>query len=227
MLFLAVTLGFFVENQREHFVEHQREKKYIRSMIEDLKADTASFKRVTDINAAACKKIDTLISLLKGKDRLASAKKIYFLSRFIPFEDPSLACQNKTFEQMKSSGSLRLISNEEAISEIGNYYQNNKYIESGPTPMQFQNRRDLLTSYDLLFDAGLFHRIIQSMGSAPTDIPESEFVLLSKDSLVINSICMRFHIMYSTKKVVVIDGLDILKRAAALIAFLQKEYDLK
>ena len=27
MLFLAVTLGFFVENQREHYIEGQREKK--------------------------------------------------------------------------------------------------------------------------------------------------------------------------------------------------------
>ena len=26
MLFLAVTLGFFVENQREHYIEHKREK---------------------------------------------------------------------------------------------------------------------------------------------------------------------------------------------------------
>ena len=39
MLFLAVTLGFFVENQREHFVEHRREKDYIRSYIKDLNED--------------------------------------------------------------------------------------------------------------------------------------------------------------------------------------------
>ena len=38
MLFLAITLGFFVENQREHMVEHQRELQYMRSMIEDLKS---------------------------------------------------------------------------------------------------------------------------------------------------------------------------------------------
>ena len=39
MLFLAVTLGFFVENQREHYVENKREKKYIQSFYEDLTAD--------------------------------------------------------------------------------------------------------------------------------------------------------------------------------------------
>ena len=40
MLFLAVTLGFFVENQREHFIEHKREKKLIADMLEDLRRDS-------------------------------------------------------------------------------------------------------------------------------------------------------------------------------------------
>ena len=43
MLFLAVFCGFLAENQREHLVEHQREKQYMRSMMEDLMLDTAEF----------------------------------------------------------------------------------------------------------------------------------------------------------------------------------------
>ena len=46
MLFLAVTLGFFVENKREHYVEHQREKQYMVSMLEDLKKDTAQINSI-------------------------------------------------------------------------------------------------------------------------------------------------------------------------------------
>ena len=41
MLFLAVTAGFLVENQREHYIEHKREKQFISTMVEDLKSDTA------------------------------------------------------------------------------------------------------------------------------------------------------------------------------------------
>ncbi len=37
MLFLAVTLGFFVENQREHYIENQRAKQYAGFMIADIK----------------------------------------------------------------------------------------------------------------------------------------------------------------------------------------------
>ena len=39
MLFLAVFCGFLAENQREHYVEHQREKQYVITMLEDLKAN--------------------------------------------------------------------------------------------------------------------------------------------------------------------------------------------
>src|SRR6188472_2374622 len=41
MLFLAVFCGFLAENQREHIVEHQREKKFIETLYDDLKKDTA------------------------------------------------------------------------------------------------------------------------------------------------------------------------------------------
>ena len=40
MLFLAVTLGFFVENQREHYVEKKRAKQFAQAMVKDLERDT-------------------------------------------------------------------------------------------------------------------------------------------------------------------------------------------
>jgi hypothetical protein len=42
MLFLAVTAGFFVENQREHWTEHQRETRYVKNLLQDLSRDTTA-----------------------------------------------------------------------------------------------------------------------------------------------------------------------------------------
>src|SRR3982751_5614401 len=42
MLFLAVFLGFLVENFREHRVEKERGEEYVRSFREDLCKDTAA-----------------------------------------------------------------------------------------------------------------------------------------------------------------------------------------
>src|SRR4029079_18493251 len=68
MLFLAVTLGFLVENQREHFVEHKREIQYIRSYVEDLHTDI----KVLDSMIGRCKDrnqmVDSLTYLLDQPD---------------------------------------------------------------------------------------------------------------------------------------------------------------
>src|SRR6266550_7945945 len=48
MLFLAVTLGFFVENQREHMVEKRKEKQIISALYADLKKDTDNLNDIID-----------------------------------------------------------------------------------------------------------------------------------------------------------------------------------
>ncbi len=227
MLFLAVTLGFFVENTREHMVERQREKKYIRAMVQDLKEDTAAFRLSVEINQKGCDEIDSFFSLINGENRNASAREIYALARFIPFDDAFLVCQNKTFEQLKSSGGLRLIHHQSTLDSISNYYQISRYIESGPTPMQYQNRRDLFQHYDQLFDAGLFHEIFKLGPAGVASIPGERFTLLSNDPAIINAVCTRFHIMFSTKKVVISNAKRFIISATALIRLLQRDYHLK
>jgi len=227
MLFLAVFCGFLAENLREHQIEKKREKEYILSMIEDLKEDTASFNLLIKINSRTNEKIDTLIALLKGDERNTSVKKIYYLARTIPLSDMDLVFQNKTFEQLKGSGGFRLIQNQLAQNKIGTYYQNNKYIETGFVPMQFQNRRDVFTAMDELFDAAIMQEIMRSPRVMTTKIPDSQFKLLSDDPKVINRFCTRYHIMYSTKRVTIIEAEYLFKEATSLIKYLQKEYHLK
>ena len=227
MLFLAVTLGFLVENQREHMVEHKREKEYIKSMVEDLKTDTASFSNTIKENILSCSLIDTLIPLLNGNKRKQRSADIYYLARFIPFQDPFLICQNKTYEQLKNSGGLRLIRSQDILNAISSYYQSAKLIETqGPTQMQYQNRRDLIDSYDLLFNAAVFHQMIHSASSRLLDRPSGNPSLLNDDPAIINKVCLRFHIMYSTKKVVIGWGKTIIDQATSLMQLLQKMYHL-
>ena len=227
MLFLAVTLGFLVENQREHYIEHKRGVEYIRTMIEDLKEDTGSFKKLIQLNLVANEKIDTLIALMKGKERNNFVKKIYYMARTIPLLDEDPVLQNKTFEQLKGSGGLRLVRNTQTQNKIGTYYQNDKFIETSFAPMQFQNRRDLFNSYDELFDAAIMQEIMRSPREFPTSIPDSQFKLLSDDPKVINRFCTRYHVMYSTKRVTSNWAKNLINEATELIKYLQEEYRLK
>src|SRR5436189_3869539 len=61
MLFLAVTAGFFVENQREHMVEHRREKEFMASLVKDLESDTAQISRIRLYRLDRLRNIDSII----------------------------------------------------------------------------------------------------------------------------------------------------------------------
>ncbi len=106
MLFLAVSSGFFMENQREHFVEHRRAEEFAHSLYEDIKKDTAALRVVLEFSHEKSTRMDSAITLLKNYpspfDTNSFYQNIVPLMRVSTFER-----SGATFEQIKSSGSLR------------------------------------------------------------------------------------------------------------------------
>ena len=122
MLFLAVTLGFFVENQREHYIEHQREKQYIRSLIADLKVDNQALDTHIDNITRQLSMMDSMIVLLNNPDLIVkNSGQLYYLGRVSP-RFGTLSINNRTFEQLKNSGNFRLIRNLNTSDKIMAYY---------------------------------------------------------------------------------------------------------
>src|SRR5688500_16785193 len=78
MLFLAVSAGFLVENQREHYVENKREKVFIKSFVEDLKQDTAKIASNTQLRNSKILVIDSLIKVLNGPDPNRDGPSVYY-----------------------------------------------------------------------------------------------------------------------------------------------------
>src|SRR5262245_21535516 len=103
MLFLAVTLGFFVENMREHILDRKKENQYILSLARDLKDDTARLRLLQNRLTTANRMTDTLIRLLKSNERNLESCKIYNLARKIPFSYGAIEPKDETFQQLKSS----------------------------------------------------------------------------------------------------------------------------
>ena len=66
MIFLAVTPGFFAESFCEHLTGRVKEKEFMRRMVEDLKADTATINyRLKDFTGIF-KNVDPLLTCLKS-----------------------------------------------------------------------------------------------------------------------------------------------------------------
>jgi hypothetical protein len=225
MLFLAVTLGFLVENQREHYVEGKREKEYIRSMVEDLKTDMKYF--AAELNERKQNRImtDSLIYLLSQKSRTEpEQQRIYYLARYCIAHLALPQIHDRTYEQMKSSGNLRLIHEKNIADSISDYYFNTKEIQVNIN--QTQDR--ILAVIELegkVFDGIVFQQILDKdnfIFNQPVGNPK----LITDDKTIINELIVRLHYLISISAFTELYFKGMNTQAIQLISFLQKEYNL-
>jgi hypothetical protein len=120
MLFLAVFCGFLAENQREHYVEHQREKQYIRSLISDIATDTANINKMNGWFKLIQKNCDSVLIDLEGNNKYYSRNKSRHFRRVVNGY-PDYIYTDRTMQQLKNAGGLRLIRNLSAADSIIGY----------------------------------------------------------------------------------------------------------
>ena len=106
MLFLAVTLGFLVENQREHYIERLRVKEFARSLATDLARDTANMTYIIGRIKIQIKNADSLAAYLK-KRKVNEVRNIDLFTLTVIDRYPAYRWSRSTLEQIKNSGSLR------------------------------------------------------------------------------------------------------------------------
>ena len=122
MLFLAVFLGFLAENYREHIVETRREEGYIRSMIEDLKADTAKIGNVIVASEQTIRGYDSLLNLLFHPPYSdSSIRLMYYLNRRYLGQLNAVTFTKRTSNELKNAGGMRLIRNKKASDRLVEY----------------------------------------------------------------------------------------------------------
>ena len=158
MLFLAVTAGFFVENQREHYIENQREKIYMASFVEDLKLDTAQLNSLIELRKERIRVLDTLFQLL-NTDAYISEGSIVFRLYSMPYWDIlSFYPNDRTMQQLKNAGGLRLIRNQKVSNKIMSYdvlVRNRKEYE----PLQVDMANQINQDIEKLLNPALLYQI--------------------------------------------------------------------
>jgi hypothetical protein len=82
MIFLAVTMGFFAENLREHFADKTKEHEFIVSLKEDLVSDTTQFNFLLPVSDTFYEKLDSLYFLLQaaGKGEPYEIHRLYYMN---------------------------------------------------------------------------------------------------------------------------------------------------
>jgi hypothetical protein len=228
MLFLAVFCGFLAENQREHMIEHQREKKYAQTLYEDLKIDTTLLNAAIKERKFVIPKIDTFRSLVHTKaiDEIPAGTWAYF-GRF-GTRHTLVSLQDATLQQLLSSGGLRLFINKNVTEGIAQFDQ---ALRDMKETFIFQDLMygDLVKARNAIFDAWYLDEIMELTVS--TEIVESfkkkSFPLVSnkkEDFINYASLCQlrSFNLKYVLARIETVS-----KRAERLLALLKEEYHLE
>jgi hypothetical protein len=120
MLFLAVFCGFLAEIQVEHYVEHQREKKYIYTLLEDLQRDLYDFDNDLPDWQEAIQMVDTLRAELEKPSQLMDHALIYRLSNNLTYNN-TFFYHDRTISQLKNGGNFRLIRKKDIADTLIEY----------------------------------------------------------------------------------------------------------
>ena len=127
MLFLAVFCGFMAEYQLEHQIEKERAEKYLQSMLLDVRTNIINLDSLLAEDHRYLRDYDTLTNwLLQDSatiDRGAFARKMgaVWVRNFL--------VRKETYEQMKSSGSLRYVGNIEFLKKMMDYERITNFAE--------------------------------------------------------------------------------------------------
>ncbi len=227
MIFLAVTMGFFAENIREDISDSTHANEYVKSMISDLKNDVSMYKTNDSINNAYCDMIDTIFTLLKSN---SNRGEIYYLARKLTMlgsMGPSINA--KTYLQMTSTGTFRLIKNRFVADSIAIYYQFIKLFDDW-SELHRARINNLIFLNDKLFNADVFFSIYKAIGSdndSLQKILQSNPAFMTNDVHEINAITMQYQYYYGFLKLMNNRTSVALKQAQALISLLEKEYHIK
>ena len=109
MLFLAVFLGFVAENLREHFVEKEREKQYMVSLVSDLQNDTTNLNAGFPLKEQRLNAIDSVFLFFKtNPDAKVIPGSVYREIRRANW-DRHYRRNSTTIDQLKNAGGLRLV----------------------------------------------------------------------------------------------------------------------
>jgi hypothetical protein len=221
MLFLAVFLGSVAENIREHHVDKEKEKVYIQNVLDDLKADTAIYNHFTENNQVLFALIDSLIRVIKSPRLKERVPELAYTARMILPSYKALYITDRTYEQMKSSGDLRLISHKSVASDISSYYYSvidlKKYNDAA-----FTWGSDYGKEMGKIFDAELLLKIVKENKQEPAGSAD----LLTEDRVTLNELATSAQYLYGA--FLLAEKICNKRNTAArdLIGLIKKEYGL-
>ena len=225
MLFLAVFCGFLAEYKLEHTIEHNREKQFITTMVEDLKSDTAQLMETISYKKSRENMCDSLIAYLSDSDYKKNINDIYYYARNLT-RPQYFSPNDRTMQQLKNSGALRLIRKLSVSDSIMFYDQQLSYLLTLNEDERNirDNFRELVGA---VFDGKILYSQIDTADFANYSRPSGNLSLVMQDAVSINKVISSCQYLKTVVRGVRVRQERIRNMAVRLLSFLQKEYRLE
>ena len=231
MLFLAVTLGFFVENQREHIVERQRATQYAKALVRDLEKDTVEIRDVMRENKIILACFDSARSIIHQRINNYMAPGAFYYYSNVVASAPSVSWNDATIIQITQSGNLRYFTNSELVNKISYYYSQINYgkllnaNDRGVRDKSMEIRSRVLNNYEY---ARFSTYSTDDWLRLPETLMKKLFPVQTNDANLLNEFANSFETRKRQVRILTTrDYSNALKLARELIALLKKEYHLK
>ena len=219
MLFAAVTLGFFAENQREHLIEGNREKQYMQSLYEDLRKDTTILNNLVRYDTFQNAKLDTTNQLLIENNWDINKIKLLYRLNLKTAGTIRYNLSERTSAQLKNAGGMRLIEDQELSNKISEYWvrsENLKEYNTFVDDLKFKAREKSYSIFDQKYYTDVSKGIVAD-----------NVQLLTKDNFILTEYSNRLNHINNSMKNVLLPSVDRhYKRAVELLSILKKEYKL-
>jgi len=222
MLFLAITLGFFVENKRDEIIERDIEQSYMKTMLEDLKSDTLQLSQNLKLRQKRVNTIDSLIFLFSLSNYSKNLNDIYFLGRNISLSIDFFP-NDRTIVQLKSSGGLRLVRNTDVSNSIMSYDQKMRLFFFQLTHEQ-QIRSEYRKFASIIFNGIVFNNMVED-----SDIikrPSNNPSLFNTDLQLINELINYAQYLKKLDYNQIKRARELKQQASDLILHINKAYQL-
>ena len=221
LVVIGILIALQINNWNEAQNEHRIEKEYMENLMEDLRDDVDIYESFQNRNREIYTLVDSIIPGLKSDNRKDRVSELSYWTRMITIKWMIVHPVERTYEQMKSSGHLRLIRNKDVADGISNYYNSlNEFDGYNEAGMLWA--ADYVESLGKIFDAEILLQILRErkmIDAKPTH-------MLTEDPIILNQLMNSLQYFNGALNLGELVSVSKEQMAKSLMLEIQRNYNL-
>jgi hypothetical protein len=221
LVVIGILIALQINNWNEQQNERKIERQYMQNMLEDLRDDLIIYENFQKRNDEIYTLVDSIVTGLKASDRKEHVSELSYWTRMVTIKWMIIHPVERTYEQMKSSGHLRLVKDKSVANGISNYYNSLKEFD-GYNEAGMLWAEDYVEALGKIFDAEILLKILRErkmQEAKPSD-------MLTEDTITLNQLMNSLQYFNGALNLgeAVSEGKQ--QTAQNLISLIQKTYSL-